>query len=59
MTAGFVVAADPTDPGTAASLNSYTVIRAEGRDAVGDLLRNHPFLAEATTASTSMNCPGK
>lgn len=45
MTAGFAVSGDTTTPGTAASLNGYSVIRAESREAVRDLLRNHPFLA--------------
>ena len=54
MTAGFVVAADPP----AASLNGYTIIRAQDRDAVRDLRRNHSFLAEGSDgASTSTNCP--
>src|SRR3954452_12430751 len=45
MTAGFVLRGDGTTSDTPASLNGYTVIRAEGRDAVRDLLENHPFLA--------------
>jgi hypothetical protein len=60
MTAGFVVAADPMAPGTVASLNGYTVIRAQDRDAVGDLLRNHPFLAEGSDYRIDVyELPGK
>ena len=60
MTARFVVAADPTLPGVAASLNGYTVIRAQDRDAVGDLLRNHPFLAERSGYRIDLyELPGK
>lgn len=60
MTAGFVVAADPTAPATAASLNGYTIIRAQDRDAVRDLLRNHPFLAEGSDYRIDVyELPGK
>jgi hypothetical protein len=45
MTAGFVVHGDGTTSDTAASLNGYSVIRADSRDAVRDALRTHPFLA--------------
>jgi YCII-related domain-containing protein len=45
MIAGFVVRADGTTSDTAAGLNGYSVVRAEDRDAVLDLLRDHPFLA--------------
>ena len=45
MTAGFVVRGDATASDTAPGLNGYSVIRAEDRDAVRDLLRTHPFLA--------------
>jgi hypothetical protein len=33
---------------TAASLNGDSIIRADDRDAVGDLRRDHPFLAAGT-----------
>jgi len=41
-------------------LNGYTVIRAQDRDAVGDLLRNHPFLAEGSDYRIDVyELPGK
>jgi hypothetical protein len=45
MTAGFVISSDGMTTDTAASLNGYSIIRADDRDAVGDPLRDHPFLA--------------
>ena len=45
MSAGFVIRGDGTTSDTAPSVNGYSVIRAEDRDAVRDLLRSHPFLA--------------
>jgi hypothetical protein len=60
MTAGFVVRGDATTSGTAASLNGYSVIRAEGRDAVRDLLRSHPFLAAGSEYRIDVyEVPGK
>ncbi len=41
---GFVVHADGTTSAAATSLNGYSIIRAESRDAVADLVRDHPFL---------------
>jgi YCII-related domain len=48
MTAGFVVHPDGTAADDAASLNGYSVIRAEDRDEVRALLRDHPFLGGGT-----------
>jgi hypothetical protein len=45
MTAGFVTHSDGATSDTAASLNGYSIIRADDRDAVRDLVRRHPFLA--------------
>jgi hypothetical protein len=45
MTAGFVVAGDGTTSEAAPSVNGYSVIRAEDRDAARDLVASHPFLA--------------
>jgi hypothetical protein len=45
MTAGFVVGGDGATSNTAPSMNGYSVIRAEDRDAALELLRSHPFLA--------------
>jgi hypothetical protein len=60
MTAGFVIRADRTTSDTATSLNGYSVIRAEDRDAVRDLLRNHPFLAGGTQYTVEVfEVPGK
>jgi hypothetical protein len=44
MFGGFVTSRDGISTDTAASVNGYSVIRATDRDAVLDLLRNHPFL---------------
>jgi hypothetical protein len=44
MTAGFVVHGDGTSSETAVSLNGYSLIRAENRSAVHDLLGTHPLL---------------
>jgi hypothetical protein len=51
MTAGFVISGDGTASARAASLNGYSVIRAQDRAAVGDLLRTHPFLAAGSEYS--------
>ena len=45
MTSGFVVGGDSVDSDVAASLRGFSLIRAEDRDAVHDLLQNHPLLA--------------
>ena len=45
MTAGFVIPGDRTTSDAAPSLNGYSIIRAEDRDAVRELLASHPFLA--------------
>ena len=45
MTSGFVVRGDGTNADAPASLNGYSLIRAEDRNAVHDLLRAHPLLA--------------
>jgi len=42
---GFVVQGDGTTSEAAASLNGYSLIRAEDRTVVQDLLRTHPLLA--------------
>jgi len=44
MIGGFVTSRDGTTGDTAASVNGYSIIGAADRDAVRDLLRNHPFL---------------
>ena len=60
MTAGFVVRGDGTTSDEAASLNGYSVIRAQDRDAVRDLLRTHPFLAAGSEYSIDVfEVPGK
>jgi len=59
MTAGFVVRGDGTTSDEA-SLNGYSVIRAQDRDAVRDLLRTHPFLAAGSEYSIDVfEVPGK
>ena len=45
MTAGFAVSGDGSTTDTAARLNGYSIIRADDRDAVRGLLRDHPLLA--------------
>ena len=45
MTSGFVVRGDGTTSEAAGSLNGYSLIRAEDRNMVHDLLRTHPLLA--------------
>jgi hypothetical protein len=41
-------------------LNGYTIIRAQDRDAVRDLLRHHPFLAEGSDYRIDVyELPGK
>lgn len=44
MAAGFVISCDGVTADTAARLNGYSIIRADHRDAVRDLLRTHPLL---------------
>jgi len=51
MTAGFVIRGDGTISDDAASLNGYSIIRAQDRAAVRDLLRTHPFLAAGSEYS--------
>ena len=51
MTSGFVIRGDGTTSDEAASLNGYSVIRAQDRQAVRDLLRTHPFLAAGSEYS--------
>ena len=45
---GFVIHSDGTTSDTAASLNGYSIIRADDRDELLDVLRDHPFLAPGT-----------
>ena len=46
MTAGFVVRADGTTTSdTATNLNGFSIVRADDRDAVLELVRSHPVLA--------------
>jgi hypothetical protein len=45
MANGFVVHSDGTTSETAASLNGYSIIRAQDRDEVLGLLKDHPLLA--------------
>src|SRR4029453_12562523 len=45
MTNGFVVHSDGTTSDTATSLNGYSIIRAEDRNAALELVKDHPFLA--------------
>ena len=60
MTAGFIIRGDRTTSDTAASLNGYSIIRAEDRDAVLDLLRDHPFLAAGSEYRIQVyEVPGK
>jgi hypothetical protein len=51
MNAGCVIRGDGTTSDTAVSVNGYSVIRAEDRDAVRELLRTHPFLAAGSEYS--------
>jgi hypothetical protein len=44
MARGFVIHSDGTTSDTAASFNGYSIIRAEDRDGVLDIVRGHPFL---------------
>lgn len=48
MAGGFVIHSDGTTSDTAVSLNGYSIIRADDRDAVLDVLRDHPFLNAGT-----------
>ena len=45
MTNGFVVHSGGTTTETATSLNGYSTIRAEDRNAALELVKDHPFLA--------------
>ena len=45
MTSGFAVQGDGMTTETAANLNGYSLVRAEDRSVVQDLLRTHPLLA--------------
>jgi hypothetical protein len=45
MTGGFVVQADGTTSDTAGPLNGYGIVRAQDRDELLALVRDHPFLA--------------
>ncbi len=45
MINGFVINSDATTSDTAGGFNGYSIIRAEDRDEVLDLVRDHPFLA--------------
>jgi hypothetical protein len=45
MTNAFVVHSDGTTTDTATSLNGYSIIRAEDRNAALELVKDHPFLA--------------
>lgn len=45
MSSGFVVRGEGMTSEPAGSLNGYSLIRAEDRNAVHDLLRTHPLLA--------------
>jgi YCII-related domain len=45
MAGGFVIHSDGTTSDTAASLNGYSIIRADDRDELLGVLRDHPFLA--------------
>jgi len=45
MANGFVVHSDGTTSDNATSFNGYSIIRAEDRDEVLDVVRDHPFLA--------------
>jgi hypothetical protein len=45
MADGFVVHSDATTSDTAAGFNGYSIIRAEDRDQVLELVRDHPYLA--------------
>ena len=45
MSGGFSVRTDGTVADAATSLNGYSIVRAENRDAAAALLRDHPFLA--------------
>jgi hypothetical protein len=47
MAGGFVVHADGTTSDTAASFNGYSIIRADDRNEVLELVRDHPLLATA------------
>jgi YCII-related domain len=60
MTAGFVVRSDATTSATAASFNGYSIIRAEDRDEIRDLVRSHPFLAAGSEYTIeAFEVPGK
>jgi hypothetical protein len=45
MTNGFVVHSDGTTTEGPTRLNGYGIVRAEDRDGVVDLVRDHPYLA--------------
>jgi hypothetical protein len=45
MAGGFVVHSDASTSDTAARLNGFSIVRAEDRGDVLDLVRDHPFLA--------------
>jgi hypothetical protein len=60
MTGGFVVRGDRATSDAAPSLNGYSVIRADDRDAVADLLAGHPFLAAGSESRIDVyDLPGK
>jgi hypothetical protein len=48
MAGGFVVHSDATTSETAAGFNGYSIVRAEEREQVVDLVRDHPFLAQGS-----------
>ncbi len=48
MLGGFAVHADSVLTDTAADLNGFSVVRAENRDEVRELVRDHPFLAHGS-----------
>jgi YCII-related domain len=60
MAAGFTVHSDGTTSDTAATLNGYSIIRAEDRGDVVGLLRDHPFLAAGSDYTIEVfEVPGK
>jgi hypothetical protein len=45
MADGFVVHSDATTSESPSAFNGYSIVRAEGRDQLLELVRDHPFLA--------------
>jgi hypothetical protein len=52
MDNGFVLHRDGSQDDSATSLNGYSVVQAANPDAVRDLVKDHPYLAQGSDAFT-------